>query len=346
MAKKCDTFEELLAEAWCMCVDDQWLRASPSYDRFRGWLDKLSSTCPRDEADATKLRCALRAAKECDEKCFAELLRDDYCPPAANKRKRPKDAPIQRVAAVDNTADCVLLTALDTVDGCVGLQRFFREVAVHTCDRGALLVRVTGELLCDFRSFVDDMFSNRVTQIGMVLAREQMSVRDRYADLEGRTLNRAQLALMHVKNLMPTFVWQRYATEKGYLKTLVTSLCPEDAHADDTDADDIRGQSLLYQLNWLRSEIDRTECENHGLKEQHSKFIVELAEINKKIADVQCQAANDMAAKVAELEALKAKSSEQECTIDRLMETIHISLHNSKSDSSAAANAASAGRGK
>jgi len=347
--ERCDTFDELLAEAWCACADDRWLRESPSYGRLRKWLAAVSSTCPRGPAELTKLRCVVRALRACDETCLEELLRDERCPPAPPRRKRvrrkqPPGTVARTLRADDGAANCALLTALDAVDGCVGLQRFFREVAVHTCDRGELLARVTSEMLADFRTFVDNMFGNRASHIGMVLAREQMALRDRYAELEGRTVNRAQLALMHVRNVMPTFVWQRYATEDGYIKTVVASRCPDAALPDEPDADTDRCQSLLYQLNWLRSEIDRTECETRGLKRQHSAFVVQLAAINGDIASVQCRAANDMAAKVIELDALRAKSVEQVCTIDQLMEAINTSLRNAKSDSNASTTVATGRR--
>jgi len=331
-------FEELLAELWCACADNQWLRASPAYERFRGWLSRLSWTCPRAEADLNRLQSVLGAVRDADDGRLDELLRDERCPPAPVRQPRPPAVTAAQAVAADNsTADCKLLAALETTDDCVGLQRFFREVAALTCDHGELLMRVTGEMLADFRAFVNEMFGNRVTQIGMVLAREQMSMRERYAQLEGRTMNRAQMALLHVQYLMPSFVWQRYVTEKGYMGTMVASMCPDQTpNDDDPDADDTRGKSLLYQLNWLRTEIERAECETHGLKEQHGSAVVELAEINRNIANAQCRAAADMAAKVAELDALRRKSVEQVCTIDMLMETIHMSIQMAKADSAAA----------
>ncbi|VVC43977.1 Hypothetical protein CINCED_3A018062 [Cinara cedri] len=331
-------FEELLLEAWDRCTDDQSLRTAPVYGRLRKWLAKLSSKCRRGDSDRCQLQYVLCALRANDYACLDKLLDEDIdepaystaaatgCEVAVAKKEE------QSVEAKGGT-DARLTAALATVDDRISLQQFLREVAAHTCDGGTLLARISTDVLSDFRSFVDNVFSNRVTQIGMVLAREQMSIRDRYTDLESRTMNRAQLALIRVKESMPTFDWNRYATETGYLKGLVVSRCVQDTNSDDADSDDLRGKGLLYQLNWLRSEIDRADCDNHGLQEQHSSLINELATINKKISDVQCKAANDMAILTEELNRLRTKSADQICTIDKLMETIQITMENSKTDS-------------
>lgn len=330
-----EKFEELLSEAWAHCADNEGLRASQVYGRLGKWLAEISSTCcPRGLAELTLLESVVCAMKSCDYACLDRLL--PGCDPNESlrlmARVRGPVASETRPLATDDSDDRCLRAALAATDEqCVGLQQFFREVAAHTCDRGALLMRVTGDVLSDFRSFVDNVFSNRVMQIGMVLAREQMAIRDRYAELECRTMNRAQLALMYVRDIMPSFDWRRYSMEPGYIKTVVVSRCVQDSQADDGDADDVRGKSLLYQLNWLRSEIDRAECENHRLHEQHSALTAELAAINLRIAEAQCQAANEEAALSAELDELRARSAEQVCAVDKLMETIHISMQNAKS---------------
>lgn len=334
-------FEELLLEAWDRCADDQSLRASPAYDRLRKWLAKLSTKCRRGDADRCQLQYVLCALRANDFACLDKLLDEDIDEPVYSTAAitecdvgaAAKDTPCDEVKEGPKER---LQAALAMVDCQISMQQFFREVAAHTCDGGMLLSRITGDVLSDFQSFVDNVFSNRVTQIGMVLAREQMAIRDRFAELESRMMNRAQLALMYVKEVMPTFDWNRYMTETGYLKGLVVSQCLQDAQADDANNEDLRGKGLLYQLNWLRSEIDRADCENHGLHEQHAQLITELATVNKNIAEVQCRAANDMAVLTEELECLRAQSTDQISTIDKLMETIQITMENNKTDSTVA----------
>lgn len=343
-------FQDLLVEAWDRITTDEQLKGLPKYVHLRKWLANVTYSCPRGNDELAKLKCMIAAMRACDEKAMEACLNagppdcSSDPPPKRCRRKEPLSVRGTE-ASLDNRADCRLLAALATADECIGLQRFFREVAVHTCDRGQLLVRITADVLADFRAFVDTVFSNRVTQIGLVLGREQMAIRDRYAELEARTMNRAQLSLLHVRLIMPTFVWQRYVSEKGYLKSVVVSKCMQDTQAEDlADAEDLRGKSLLYQLNWLRSEIDRADNENHSLHEQHTAFTADLANINRKMSEVQCRAANDMKFMANELNMLRAQSADQVCLIDKLMEAIQISMQNSKADSAAATTACAARR--
>lgn len=229
-------FQELLLEAWDRVSADQQLRGLPAYIQLRKWLANLTYSCPRGDDELAKLKSMIRALRNCDEQAMIRCLdtRPPTCQPLQKRlrRREPVLAVNMVEEKVDMQADCKLLDALSTVDECVSLQRFFREVAVHTCDRGQLLMRVTADVLADFRSFVDTVFSNRATQIGLALGREQMIMRDRYAELEARAINRAQLSLLHIRYVMPTFVWQRYVAEKGYLKSVVVSKCVQDTQVN------------------------------------------------------------------------------------------------------------------
>lgn len=326
-------YEKLLLEAWERCTDDNILRESATYKCARQTLAKLTCSSRRSDDELSQLKlliCTLRSGeKVCCTKeesednktcCQKERLKDEQlgCTEErqpnkcclqnelpnedemcglffSNNNEKPEQVIYPQLPVPDTEADCILKSALVTVEENVSMQQFFRDVAVNTCDRGDLLMRVTSDVLTDFRSFVDNVFSNRVTQIGMVLAREHMFIRDRYAELESRTLNRAQLSVFHVKEVMPTFDWQRYSTEPGYIKSVVVSGCLQNARSEDTDGEDIGGKALLYQLNWLRSENDRADGENHCLHERHAKLTAELSTINGNISTVQCRAANDIA---------------------------------------------------
>lgn len=349
-------FEKLLLEAWERCTDDKTLRESPTYKCARQMLAKLTRSGQRNNEELCQLKSlinALRAGNEvhCPKEAFdveetccpeerppnkASLQydrsnNDEICEVALSKDTEKSDQIIYPQFPVQDTdADCILKSALVTAEDNVGMQQFFRDVAVNTCDRGDLLMRVTSDVLTDFRFFVDSVFSNRVTQISMVLAREHLFIRDRYAELESRTLNRAQLSVFHIKEVMPTFDWQRYSSEPGYIKSVVVSGCLHNARADDVDGEDARGKGLLYQLNWLRSENDRADGENHCLHDQHAKLTAELSMINGNISSVQCRAANDIACLTDQLEKLRSRSCEQLAIIDKLMEDIQISIQNTK----------------
>jgi len=364
-------FEKLLLEAWERCTDDETLRESATYKCARQKLAKLTCSGQRRKDGLFELKSLINALRSGDDVCCSEekfdieeaccpedrlegdkinfpeerqskktclqeenLEDNENCELALSKDvEKPELVIYPQLPVPDTEADCTLKLALVTIEDNVDMQQFFRDVAVNTCDRGDLLMRITSDVLTDFRFFVESVFSNRVTQIGMVLAREHMTIRDRYAELESRTLNRAQLSVFHVKEVMPTFDWQRYSSEPGYIKSVVVSGCLQNARAEDTDSEDARGKELLYQLNWLRSENDRADGENHCLHERHAKLTAELSTINGNISTVQCQAANDIACLSEQLEKLRTKSCEQMAIIDKLMEDIQISIQNTKKGS-------------
>jgi len=363
-----DQFEKLLLEAWERCTDDKTLRESATYKCVRQTLAKLTRSGQRNNNELCQLKslinalrtgnkvrcskekfdveetCCTKERLEIFESCCPEdrqpnktclqderLNDDEICGVALSKDTNKSEQIIYLQLPAPNTdADCILKSALVTVEDNISMQQFFRDVAVNTCDRGDLLMRVTSDVLTDFRFFVDSVFSNRVTQISMVLSREYFSIRDRYAELESRTLNRAQLSVFHIKEVMPTFDWQRYSSEPGYIKSVVVSGCLQNVQAEDTDGEDARGRGLLYQLNWLRSENDRADDENHCLHERHAKLTAELSMINGNISSIQCRAANDIACLTDQLEDLRLRSCEQLAIIDKLMEDIQISIQNSK----------------
>jgi len=367
-------FEKLLLEAWERCTDDKTLRESPTYKCVRHTLAKLTRSGQRNNEKLCKLKSlinALRAGNEVhcpkekvdiEETFYTKELSEIFelsCPEERPPNKarlqyehsnndkicelalskdtdKSKQIIYHQLPVQDTDADCILKSALMIAEDDVSMQQFFRDVAVNTCDRGDLLMRVSSDVLTDFRFFVDSVFSNRVTQISMVLAREHLSIRDRYAELESRTLNRAQLSVFHVKEVMPTFDWQRYSSEPSYIKSVVVSGCLNNARMEDVDGEDARGKGLLYQLNWLRSENDRADGENHCLHDRHAKLTAELSIINGNISSVQCRAANDIACLTDQLEKLRSRSCEQLEIIDQLMEDIQISIQNTKKEAKVA----------
>lgn len=326
------------------------LRGLPTYGLLGRWLANLTYACPRPNDGLEKLKALVSAMRSCDEKALEKVLMnrptsDCLSAPKRCRRREPKESkelpkgPKRKenkstVKLVEEKAtDCYLLAALSSMSNCITMQQFFREVAVHTCDKGALLMRITAEVLSDFKSFIEGVFSNRVTQIAMVLGREQMVISERYAKLEARTMSRAQLTLLHVKYIMPSFVWHRFVSEKGYINSMIVSKCiDEDIQPEimSESVDDLRGKSLLYNLNWLRTEIERAEFENQGLYEQHTEFTSQLATIEQGIANIQCRAASEMSCMTAELENLRSQSADQVCLIDRFMDKIHMTLQNTK----------------
>lgn len=328
----CSEFDKLLSEAWDLSTNYQNVLLSR-------WLANLTYACPRPDCSLEKLKALVCTMRNCDQTVIAEVMKgcSVECAPTTKRCRRKELPKSQEKAArskIETLADCSLLAALAKMKDCITMHQFIREVAVHTCDRGALLMRITKDVLFDFQSFIEGVFSNRVTQIAMVLGREQITIGNRYALLEARTMSRAQLALLHVRFIMPTFIWQRYVSESEYMKSIVACPCGTDEEMiidEVTESkEDLRGKSLLYQLNWFRSEIERAESENRSLYDQHAQFTSELAIIEQNIAEIQCRAAKEIVCMTDELENLRARSADQVCTIDKLMDKVQMNMHKTK----------------
>ncbi|XP_026820736.1 uncharacterized protein LOC113559273 [Rhopalosiphum maidis] len=305
---------------------------------------------------------------------FAKLCNpclDNFGQHLLKKRPGPMDA-----AYRDLLGDCVLpvfteaeqktvgpelLRVLEDVDDSTTLQEFYFQVSLYTCDRGALMMKLSDGMVDDFRTFVSDVFESRTEHISDGLAKEQMALCEKYAYLYDRTLNRATVALDFLREAMPVFSWHKYQAEPDeYLKRMImrraaivaassgvmstaadgdgrpaaraTAPVTDDdiAAAAAVDDDDGAQQSaikkLLYRLNWLRTEVSRVDCEGQRLYEQHSELTTSLADFNRRLSDTQCRSAGDIDRHKNELTVLRQRSADQTAIIDRLMETIQLTM--------------------
>ncbi|XP_003246973.1 uncharacterized protein LOC100571912 [Acyrthosiphon pisum] len=254
-----------------------------------------------------------------------------------------------------------LLQILENVDDTTTLQDFYFQVALCTCDQGALMMKLSDAMVDDFRTFVSDVFESRTEHISDGLAKEQMALCEKYAYLYDRTLNRATLAMDFLREAMPVFSWHKYQADPDeYLKrtimrrAAVVAASSGDAAAaadgdgrpatrapasltddeiaeaagreDDDDAQQSVIKKLLYRINWLRTEVGRVDCEGQRLYEQHSELTVSLADLNRRLSDDQCRSAGDIDRHKNELTVLRQRSADQTAIIDRLMETIQLTM--------------------
>ncbi|XP_060863393.1 uncharacterized protein LOC132939963 [Metopolophium dirhodum] len=261
-----------------------------------------------------------------------------------------------------------LLQILENVDDTTTLQDFYFQVALCTCDQGALMMKLSDAMVDDFRTFVSDVFESRTEHISDGLAKEQMALCEKYAYLYDRTLNRATLAMDFLREAMPVFSWHKYQAEPDeYLKrtimrraAVVAASSGDAAAAADGDGrpatrapasltddeiaeaagredDDGAQQSvikkLLYRINWLRTEVGRVDCEGQRLYEQHSELTVSLADLNRRLSDDQCRSAGDIDRHKNELTVLRQRSADQTAIIDRLMETIQLTMQDKQPSS-------------
>ncbi|CAI6345402.1 unnamed protein product [Macrosiphum euphorbiae] len=102
---------------------------------------------------------------------------------------------------------------------------------------------------------------------------------------------RAQILQDHVPELMPTFQYEEFLTrpDEHVTKVLLTKktgngLEPDTAPSKNGDGDDdaMQQKKLMCALQWLRSEVERADCENITLVERYDAR-------NKKIAN-ECRA--------------------------------------------------------
>jgi len=205
------------------------------------------------------------------------------------------------------------------------------------------------------------VFESRTEHISDGLAKEQMALCEKYAYLYDRTLNRATVALDFLREAMPVFSWHKYQAEPDeFLKrtilrraAVVAASSGDAAAAADGDGspatralaaatdDDISAaaggedddgaqqsviKKLLYRINWLRTEVGRVDCEGQRLYEQHSELTVSLADLNRRLSDVQCRSSGDIDRHKNELTVLRQRSADQTAIIDRLMETIQLTM--------------------
>ncbi|XP_027840449.2 uncharacterized protein LOC114122090 [Aphis gossypii] len=250
-----------------------------------------------------------------------------------------------------------LLQVLENVDDSTTLQEFYFQVSLYTCDRAELMMKLSDSMVDDFRTFVSDVFESRTEHISDGLAKEQMALCEKYAYLYDRTLNRATVALDFLREAMPVFSWHKYQSEPDeYLKRMImrrtavagamtaaeggdgrpagraSGPVADDDNAATATADEDDGaqqsaiKKLLYRLNWLRTEVSRVDCEGQRLYEQHSELTTSLADFNRRLSDTQCRAAGDIDRHKNELTVLRQRSADQTAIIDRLMETIQLTM--------------------
>lgn len=330
-AQDCE-FDELLREAWERCSDDADLRASVAYQCARQLLCEVMRSGTRGPAELERLKCTVDSLRARD---YGQLCRAQPCPGSAAAAVVPR--PARRPLSPRAAAECAIRAALSAYDARAGLPVFYGRVAALTCDRGARLRAVTDAALAEFRTMAHAMVADRVTRTGAALGRERTAAGARFHALARRAINRAQLAVAHVRDAMPAFDWRRYAAEPGYMRLVAVRPSPGCVtRADGTDdADGARSKRLLYQLDWLRSEVDRAEAESRCLYEQHTGLAAELAAVNERTGREQAEAADRTRRLSRELDDLRARSAAQVCAVDRLM--VAVQAAQSARDADAAA---------
>lgn len=209
------------------------------------------------------------------------------------------------------------------------------QVSSHTCDRGSLLIRASDNLVDNFRAFVRDVLGGRAERIGDRLVDEQMSARDRYARLRDRALNRATVALDHVRGVLPAFDWRAYRTDPdAYLRRQMLRrargpVARDDDGDEDADADADRrsaGAKALFALDELRSEAASADRSSRRLLEERAALTTGLAELGARLSDARARQVDDVGRLRDEATLLRHESADQIARIDRLTGSIQLRL--------------------
>lgn len=226
------------------------------------------------------------------------------------------------------------------------------QVSQYTCDQASLLIKVSDEMMDEFKAFASDVFESRAEHISDGLAKEQIALNAKYEYLTHRMFNRATIALDFLREAVPLFSWPKYrADPEPYLKrAILATVQLADATNDsvgggDGDDGDVGGggnggrdeseegtqqsivKKLLYALNWLRAEVSRVDCEGQRLFEQRNRLTTKLADYNGQLCAAQCRSATNIDQLKDELTLLRKQSSEQTASIDRLMEAVQVTIN-------------------
>lgn len=197
-------------------------------------------------------------------------------------------------------------------------------------------------MMDDFKAFTSDVFESRAEHISNGLAKEQMSLNEKYTYLRDREMNRATVAMDYLRSICPRFDWHKYQVDpEAYMKRIVAAAASGDAAGDNStkigdveDGDDEERQQsvdvkkLLFSLNWLRTEVTRADCEGQRLQEQRNFLSAELNALNDHLSADRCQASADIKRLNEELTILCRQTADQDKQIDHLMETIQLFIQN------------------
>lgn len=230
--------------------------------------------------------------------------------------------------ACEDTERCPELTELDkrTDSGTVSLQEFLAEAKLSTCDGGRLMDLAVDELLSEFRTTAEAAFEDRTRKLCDALAVEQAALLLRYRNNERRAISRAQILQDHLRELMPTFCYNEYID--GPDKYIRFELAKNKAAAEEVqgryqdnmmedgfpeNGNDSIGQEkkMMRALDWLRSELNRADCENAALCNRYDAVMASIVAAGKTKINNECRTKDRKRQLKSELDELRKQSAEK-----------------------------------
>lgn len=134
-----------------------------------------------------------------------------------------------------------------------------------------------------------------------------MSLCAKYAYLEHRMFDQATVALDYLCQKIPAFIWPMYQADPGqydfrscsrlrgrgrgrrWQRTGCQSGRNQSASGDEAGGGGLYVKKLFFDLNWLRAEVFRVDCESQQLLNQRSTLTVKLSEENGLLSAAQCR---------------------------------------------------------
>lgn len=240
----------------------------------------------------------------------------------------------------------------------VSLQQFMGDVKRYTCDSGQLMFSVADELLGDFQKTAEVAYDDRTQKLGDALAKEQVTLLIRYRKNGNRMLSRAQILQDHLRELMPSFQYEKYLVDpeqhirtnilkkNAVVKKTVSDLLDVMKNNDDGDVgndpssgEDRMDATMMHQkkmtcaLNWLRSEVVRADCENTMLRKRYDIVVAAIAKASKRKVSNECQAKTEQREARNQLNELRNESAKQIELIDLYVERISMERASHKDNS-------------
>lgn len=228
----------------------------------------------------------------------------------------------------------------------VSVQQFVADAGRYTRDGGRLMAQAADRLLDDFRRTAAAAFDDRARKLGDALAKEQAALLHRYRANGRRVLARAHILLDHVRELLPTFRYDRYVDDPdGHValvmaeRSAAASRCaglatvppPTGGVPSDDELDVLEDggggggamqKKMMCALNWLRSEVARVDCEHAALVRRYEAVVAAVAEAGERKAAEECRANEQKRSARADLARLRQQSAQQVALIDTYVERI------------------------
>lgn len=251
--------------------------------------------------NSTGMKCQAEEVGSCSEEFMMGCRETDTCPELTELEKR-------------------------TDGGTLTLQEFMAGAKLSSCDGGQLMDQAVDELLSEFRTTAEAAFEDRTRKLCDALAVEQATLLLRYRNNERRALSRAQILQDHLRELMPTFQYDEYMEgpdnhirlELAKIKAAAEEVqgsrqngMTDDGHPENGTDPVGQEKKMMRALDWLRTELNRADCENAALCNRYDAVMASIVAAGKAKIKNECRTKDRKRELKLELDELRRQSSEK-----------------------------------